>query len=245
MTQSLPALQLVQNAAAWLALPIPQTVFGAMDPQTVQLASLLNEELIELAKWPDVYWQNLKREWNFTTLAADTQPTNALPPDFDHFIDGSMWDRTLTRPVVGPISPQIWEAWKARPVLTSVVFGFIIIQNLMQTAPNPPAGDSVYYQYISNLSVIPVGQTQPTQIYFQNDTDVCVFDSTLVQRGIRWRFLRAKGLDYAQEYETWISLLQREASRTGGMPRVSMAGSYNDWLVGPYIPSFNFPAPGV
>lgn len=241
---SASALTLVQDACSMLAITPPATLFGTVDSQPIQMRTLLNEELAEQRKWPDVYWVKLIKEWNFTTLAADVQPSNALPPDMDHFVDQSMWDRTLTRPVVGPISPQLWEAWKARPVLTSVVFGFRLRGNQFLTAPNPPAGDAVYYEYISTLAVYSHGTAStPDLDSFQNDDDTCVFDTTVLERGIRWRFLRAKGLSYAQEYEEWVSLLQREASRTGGMPRLSMAGSFSDWLAGPYVPTYNFPGP--
>jgi len=241
-------LQMVQRCTARMALPQPATVYNATDPQTQQFGEFINEMLTEYMKWPDTYWTPLLREWNFTTLAADAQPSNAVPTDLDRFVDNSMWDRTLTRPVVGPISPQIWEAWKARPVLTSVVFGYTMRGYVMYTAPNPPAGDAVYYQYITNLAVFPLGvstnagaMVNSTQQYFQNDTDTCVFDTEIMIKGIRWAFLRAKGLSYEQEYQQWIEAVQMEASRSGGMPRITMAGSYNDWLVGPYVPQFNFP----
>jgi hypothetical protein len=240
---------MVQRACARMALPQPGTIFNATDPQTQQLGEFINEMLVEYVKWPDTYWVPLLRETTFTTLAADAQPVNAVPSDLDHFVDNSMWDRTLTRPVVGPISPQIWEAWKARPVLTSVVFGFTIRGYQMFTAPNPPAGDLVAYQYVTNQAVYPLGASTDgsgnpvlsTQQYFENDTDTCVFDTEILVKGVRWCFLRAKGLSYEQEYQQWIEAVQMEASRSGGMPRISMAGSYNDWLVGPYVPQFNFP----
>jgi hypothetical protein len=38
-------------------------------------------------------------------------------------------------------------------------------------------------------------------------------------------------------------MVQIETSRQGGMPMLSMAGSYNDWLAGPYVPQFNWPGP--
>lgn len=235
-------LTLVQRATARMGLPQPATVYGASDTQTVQLAEFLNEMVTDLMKWPDVYWVTLLKECTFTTLAADAQPSNALPTDLDHFVDGSAWDRTLTRPVVGPISPQTWEAWKARPVLTSVVFGFTIRGMTMFTAPNPPAGDTVVYQYISSNPVYAKGNTNSPAPFFTNDSDTCVFDNELLIKGARWCFLRAKGLSYEQEYESWVEAVMKEAARSGGMPRLSMAGSYNDWLVGPYVPTFNFPS---
>lgn len=235
-------LTLVQRAAARMGLPQPATVYSATDIQTLQLAEFMNEMVTDLVKWPDTYWVPLLKEASFTTLAADAQPSNAIPTDLDHFVDNSMWDRTLTRPVVGPISPQLWEAWKARPILTSVVFGFTIRGTTMFAAPNPPAGDSVFYQYVSANPIYPKGiTTNPTQ-FFTNDADTCVFDNELLIKGARWCFLRAKGLSYEQEYQSWVEEVTREAARSGGMPRLSMAGSYNDWLVGPYVPQFNFPS---
>ncbi len=124
------------------------------------------------------------------------------------------------------------------------MFGFILRGNDFLTAPNPPAGDSVHYEYISQLCVYSSGTaTTPDQQKFENDADTCAFPGQIIEQGLRWRFLRAKGLSYEQEYQSWIEMLQWEASRTGGMATLSMAGSYNDWLAGPYVPSFNFPGP--
>ena len=241
---SASCLTMVQEVCAEQALPVPMTLFGTVDVQTAQQRALLNLENTTLRKQPDVYWTKLKREWTFVTTATDVQPANALPPadDFDHFIDGTMWDRTLTRPVVGPISPQTWEAWKARPVLTSIIFGFILRGNDFLTAPNPPAGDSVYYEYISQYSVYSLGTAvTPDQQSFQNDADTCIFPTTIVQQGLRWRFLRAKGLDYSQEYADWANMVQIESSRNGGMPILSMSGTTWDQLAGPYISQFDWP----
>lgn len=241
---SLSCLEMVQTVCAEQALPVPTTLFGTIDSQPLQLRALLNLEITTVRKYPDVYWTKLKREWTFVTEAADVQTLNPLPPDddFDHFINSSMWDRTLTRPVVGPITPQAWEMWKARPVLTSVVFGFILRGNEFLTAPNPPAGDNIYYEYISQFCVYSMGTAvTPDQQLFENDADTCAFPTSLIQQGLRWRFLRAKGLSYSQEYDSWIQMLQWEVSRSGGMPTLSLAGNLGDFLVGPYIPQFSWP----
>ncbi len=235
-------LTIVQTACAWLALPIPQTVFAATDPQTIQLRSLLNEDLTETRSWPDLWWKKLLRQWTFTTVAADEQ-VNAVPDDLGYIIANTMWDRTLTRPVVGPISPEVWQAWKARPVLTSVLYGFRLRGNDFLTAPNPPAGDAVYYEYISNLAVYSAAgsPSEPNQQYFQADGDTSIFDETLLERGLRWRFLKAKGLPYAQDYDAWINMLQRFGARDKAMPTLNAAGSSWLGLAGPYVPQFDFP----
>lgn len=236
------ALSIVQTAASWLALPQPTTLFGAnLDPQTTQLVSLLNLEEVEQWSVGDLWWRKVLKQWTFTSTATDIQPTNATPPDLGYIIANTMWDRTITRPIVGPLSPETWQAWKARPVLTSVLYGFMLQGNDFYTAPNPPAGDTVAYNYISNLSVYAVGDIIPTKQFFTADTDTSAFNETMLEMGVRWRFLRAKGLDYAQEYKDWSDMRQRFGARDKSMPTISAAGPQWPALSGPYIPSFNFP----
>lgn len=238
------ALTIIQNACAWLAIPQPSSVFSSTDPQVIQLRSLLNLELVEQWSVGDAWWKKLLKQWSFTSVAADVQVL-AIPPDLGYIIANTMWDRTLTRPVVGPLSPEVWQAWKARPVLTSVLYGFRLRGAEFLTAPNPPDGDLVAYEYISNLCVYsgqhPVIPNIPTQTQFIADDDSSIFDETMLTMGTRWRFLRAKGLDYAQEYKDWSDMRQRFVARDKAMPTLSAAGPMWPSLAGPYIPSFDFP----
>jgi hypothetical protein len=236
------ALQIVQQVCAWQALPIPQALFSATDAQTIEFRTLLNEEIAELKKWPDCYWRKLIRQHTFTSEASDVQTDDPLPDDLEYIIPNTMWDRTMTRPCLGPIDPQVWQAWKARPILTSVLWGWRLRGNEFLTAPNPPAGDTVAYEYISNLAVYASGDATPTKPYFTADTDTSVFDPIMVERGVRWRFLSQKKMPYQQEYQTWISLVQREASRNKGMPILNASGPTWPALAGPYVPSFDFPS---
>lgn len=235
------ALSIIQQVCAWQALPIPAALFSATDPQTVELRGLLNEELGELKKWPDCYWRKLIRQHTFTSVAAQVQTLTPLPDDLEYIIPNTMWDRTLTRPCVGPIDPQVWQAWEARPILTSVVWGWRLRGNEFLTAPVPPAGDTVAYEYISSLAVYAEGETVPDKPYFTADTDTSIFDELMVARGVRWRFLSQKKLSYDQEYSVWIGLVQREASRNKGMPVLNAAGADYSGLMGPYVQSFNWP----
>ena len=237
------ALSIVAEAAAWLALPVPTALFSATDQQTIQLRSLLNEELLELRQWPDCWWRKLIRQHTFTSTNTDVQPANAVPDDLNFILPSTMWDRTITRPCWGPIMPQDWQAWLARPILTSVIWGWRLRGNDFLTAPNPPAGDTVAYEYISTLAVYSSGATTPDQEAFTADDDTSVFNDTLMSRGLRWRFLRSKGLDYAQEYKEWISLLQILSARDKGMGVMNAAGSHWPGVAGPYVPSFGFPGP--
>lgn len=238
------ALTIIQTAAAWLALPVPQAVFSATDAQTVQLRSLLNEEGLEIALWPDHAWTKLQKEKTFATAAAQIQP-GAVATDFGRFIDGSMWDRTTDRPVWGPMSAQQWQQQMAGPTFTTMYLGFRVRGNDFLITPTPAAGDTIAYEYVSNLYVYSAAgaPTTPNQTAFQADGDTCIFDETMMARGLRWRFLRAKGLDYSQEYSTWIDLVQRFVSRDGGSPKLSMANNYPLTRISPFVPDTGFGQP--
>jgi len=237
------ALSIIQTVCAWQALPIPTALFSSMDPQTVEMRSLLNEEIGELARWPDSLWRKLMRQHTFISEDSDVQTLSPLPDDLEYIIPSTMWDRTMTRPCLGPIDPQTWQAWKARPILTSVLWGWRLRGNEFLTAPNPPAGDTVCYEYVSNLCVYSDGATTPDKQYFTADSDTSIFNELMVARGVRWRFLSQKKLDYTQEYQVWIGLVQREVSRNKGMPVLNAANPTWPALAGPYVPSFGFPGP--
>jgi len=233
------ALTILQGASAWLALPIPSAGFAATDPQTIQLRSLLNEELYEVATWPDHNWVKLSKQTSFTTVAAPEQ-TGAIPTDFGRYIDESMWNRTTVRPVYNSLSAQQWQREKAGPTFTSVYLGARFRGNDLLLTPDPPAGQSVYYEYLSKWAVYASGDTTPTKEFFTADTDTCIFPDVLMERGVRWRFLRAKGLDYQQEYQSWIELLQRIVSRDGGMTRLNAANNYPVPRMAPFVPEVGF-----
>lgn len=237
------ALTIVQEAAAWLALPVPTALFSPTDAQTIQLRSLLNKELLEIRKWPDTYWRKLLRQHTFVTEASDEQTLDPLPDDLDYIVPDTMWDRTMTRPCVGPIDPQEWQAWKARPILTSVIWGWRLRGNEFLTAPNPPAGDTVAYEYISNLAVYADGSAEPDKERFTADNDTCIFNETQMALGVQWRFLAAKGLPYKQPFDEWFALVTVDASRNKGMPKLNTAGGGWLGLAGPYVPAFGFPGP--
>ena len=190
------ALTIVQTVCAWQGLPIPTALFSATDPQTIEFRSLLNEEIGELSHWPDSFQRKLIREHTFTSTATSVQPSTALPTTgFEYIIPSTMWDRTISRPCLGPIDPQVWQAWEARHVLTSVLWGWRLRGNDFLTAPDPPAGDTVAYEYMSNLAVYSLGTaTVPDQEFFENDADTSIYNEMMVARGVRLRFLSQKKL---------------------------------------------------
>lgn len=227
-------LQIVQNVASWLQLSVPTAVWSSTDNQVIQLRTLLNREGDAVRAWPDHNWNKLVKETSFVTLAANLQP--AMPVDFDHICNQTMWNRTMNRPVWGPMDEQQWQQELAGPTFSSPYYAYRIRGGTLLMTPVPTAGNSVYYEYVSSYWVYAVGGTVPTKSAMTADTDFCVFPDTLVELGLRWRYLAANGVPYAQAYTEWVELLTTTLARDGGAQRLSISEKYPWNRRVPFIP---------
>lgn len=230
-------LTIIQETTNLLSIPEPTVVVGSTDTQVRQLFALANEEGRANARSHD--WQALTAEWTFSTEAAAAQ-TAAIPDDFDRFYSNSMYDRTTIRPVLGPITPQQWQAIQAYPQINSVYISFRIRGNIYLATPTPSAADTVAYEYVSlNWCLAANGDGKPA---FTADTDTTVLPEWLFTLGLRWRFRKSKNLDYAEDFRTYQSELQQLQARDGGNGNIDITGRnlYNP-LGLPNIPVGNFP----
>jgi hypothetical protein len=211
-------LTIVQSVAGRLSLPVPSTVVGSSDKQVVQLLALANEEGIALAgRYP---WQALVVEQTFTTQASPAQSA-ALPADFDRFIANSFFNRSTRRPIAGPITPRQWQWIQAQPVYSTACLAFRERTGQFLIAPTPPAGETIAYEYISRNWAKSSGGA--AQAAFLADGDTALLAEELIGLGLRWRFLRAKGLDYAEEMASYERELEQTAARDGGATALSIA----------------------
>ena len=68
------------------------------------------------------------------------------------------------------------------------------------------------------------------------DTDVFLLDDEILLAGLEWRFLRKKGLSYAEEFASYEALVQQAISRDGSKPVLSMDGESRKYRYGTFIP---------
>lgn len=211
-------LTIIQEVTGLLSLPQPSVVVSSTDKQVIQLYNLANEQGRDQASaYP---WQALTEEANFTTVAADTQPA-AIPSDLDRFVPNSFFNRSTRRPVTGPLTPKEWQWIKAQPVYSTVYLAFRERQGTFLMAPQPPAGQSIYYEYISaNWAKSASGTPQSS---FLADTDTSYLDEHLFGLGLRWRFLKAKGLEYEEDKDTYEKQLEQVIARDGGSSILQLA----------------------
>ena len=204
-------LTIVQDVSGRLSLPQPSRVVGSTDKQVIQLLALANEEGRSLAgRHP---WQALTQEQTFTTEASPAQGA-AVPQDLDRFVPGSFFNRSTRRPMTGPITPRQWQWIQAQPVYSTACLAFRERTGQFLIAPTPPAGETIAYEYVSTNWARSSGGT--AQAAFLADSDTALLDEELIGLGLRWRFLRAKGLDYSEEMASYERELEQAVARDGG-----------------------------
>jgi hypothetical protein len=200
------------------------------------LYALANEEGEALARSFD--WQALRRQELFTTVAQADQ-TAAIPNDVQRFVRNSFYNRTTVRPMLGPITPQEWQAVQALPAIYSMYLAYIERDGKFLITPTPPADQTIAYEYISTNWA--KSSTGTPQDQFLADDDTTYLDEYLIRLGLRWRYLQAKGLDYAEAMRTYELELQKQEGRDGGATIVS-AYTTDAWPMPPNIPPGNWPS---
>lgn len=230
-------LTIIAGACQELNIVEPTSVITSTDLQTKQLLALSRTECRDLLRRYN--WQALTKETSFTTVATDIQTTlTTAAPDFYRYIDATMWNRTRFWQVGGPLTDDQWQQKKAAAAAVGVRNYFRIRGNNILFFPTPEAGDSVYFEYISSKwcqSELSVAQTN-----WVADTDTALLDEEIIRLGVVWRFLKAKGLDYGEEFRTYEMALADIFGPDGGRTAVDMTGDvYGSMSVN--VPEGNWP----
>ena len=207
-------LTIVQNFCRRTKLPVPSTVMGSTDTQVLQILALLEEEGNDLAARGS--WQELTFETSVTTTANESQGTmdTLCPNGFRYIKNQTIWSRTRRLPVCGPLDAQEWQMLKALFV-NGPYYRFRIRGNELLVNPTPPADESWYWEYVSQNWILGADLTSYRQ-YFSLDTDTVILPETLVLMGLRWRWKKEKGLDYAEDMRTYEMQIKDAMGRDGG-----------------------------
>lgn len=207
-------LEHISIVCAELALPAPTSVVGSSDSLMVQMLALANREgktVSQMSFGNKMGWQAMVQTGVITL--ANGVSEYALPANMHHGITATFWDVNYRWQLLGPLSPQEFDV---------LVYGispagprrrFRVTNGKMLINPVPGLGDvgaTLAFEYYTTAWC--ESATDTLQTSFQADADTYLLDDDVMQLGIKWRYLRAKGLDYTEEREQWMaSLLQAMA----------------------------------
>jgi hypothetical protein len=231
---SLSLLELVQTACYELGLPPPSSVIGNSDAQVQQLLALSNREGREQASLPEG-WSQLRKEYTFTTVDGDA--TYAFPTDCEYIIHDTSWSRTNKWPNVGPMNPQEWQWLKSGITVAAPPTRYRFMDGQIYLDPTPSSAEDMVFEYYSNAWCESSGGTPQTK--WAADSDVFVLPDDIMILGIKWRFLSAKGMNYAEEKNAWQQCVDKAVSRSRGARELPLNGSA--WPGAPLIGINNIP----
>ena len=217
-------LQICQDAADELSVIRPKVVGpDAIDPTAQKLFRHLVRTCRQLAGRRD--WQILRREHTFVTSGSEAQ-TGAIPDDFLRFVKGTMFNRTKRTTVLGPLNPDEWQKIQAT-VYTSVYDQFIQRGNALLFTGALSAGQTIAYEYITKAIGLSEDGTEERAI-FTSGSDTAYFDDELLISGIVWRYKKAAGDDYSEEFREHEQRFAAVTKMDGGRRVLDMSGEFPD-----------------
>ena len=201
-------LTTVQRFCRRTNITVPTVVIDTTDTQIAQIYSLLEEEGNDLSGRGS--WQVLTREAVFTTVAGESQGPIADIADecFRYIKNDTIWDRTENLPILIIDGPD-WQAEKGFANTAPRYMARIRGGELLVT-PDAVAGNTWAFEYVT-WAWINCGRQQ----YFTRDTDTIDLPETIIQMGLRWRWKKEKGFEYAEDFRTYEKLVENALSRQG------------------------------
>jgi hypothetical protein len=199
-------LTTVQDFCAENGLPVPSAVIGATVADVVQFRALMKRLIADLSQYN---WTQQQVRKTFTTVAAIDQGllTDVIGPDYDGIIQSSIWNETLKRPLIGPVTPASWEAQQALPV-SGPTYQYRIEGNRFKILPAPPAGHTIGLIYISSYCITDSTGTvmKPN---FTVDSDLTIFPDIVVAKGLDYLWKKKKGEDWQDLYQEYNDLISK------------------------------------
>lgn len=228
------ALTMAQNASLSLGLASPSTIVGT------QMLALLNLEGQDLASRGQ--WVAMKRLNSFTLSTASANQgamnsTVVTAGDFGYMLGQTFWNLDLKLPIYGPLNEVQEQILLAYGILGPFQ-QWTIRQGSLYVYPQPSSADDTTFEYMSTFYA--KSGAGALKSAFTLDADTGVLDESIMTLGLMWRWKRANGLDYAQEFDIYekrvTDALGRDAANkrlymdAGPMPPYGLVIPPGNWL---------------
>lgn len=234
-------LSIIQGAAVKCGIPSPSIVVASTDQNVQQLLEIANEVCTDISRMRPP-WQALAKLTEWTCVGTEDQGTIAtvIGADFDRFVPGTIWDRSLIRPLPGPRSPQGWAQDHAF-VAAGPFYSFRIYDGHVWIFPNTGiTGNLISWEYVSKYWCESSGGTGQSQ--WLADDDVSRLDELMIKYAIIVQYKMAKGLPCSIDLVNYQDCLEERRGTDGGNPRTlnlnGFASRYPQW---PTLPDGNWP----
>lgn len=229
-------LSIIQDHCRLHALSVPSGVIASTDTTVAQLLACLNETLGELVTESD--FNVTTQESVFVATAAQDQGamSTLAPFGYQFAIFETFFDRTLRRPLYGPLTETEWQELMALPT-AGVWYKYRIKLNHLLFDPVPTAPFStIAFEYMSSWCVKSAAGVLQSGIVA--DTDTFVFPENIVRKGMMFRWKQIKGLPYQADETKYYNLLNNYIAKDKVKRRINVSeGVPDDLRPGIFVPS--------
>jgi hypothetical protein len=224
------SLEVLNQAATEMGIPVLTTGAGALDVQGRQLFGLYNS--LGQTLITDFIWQKAQRHHEFVTVAG--QEDYALPADFNGIIDQTHWDRTNHWNVFGQATPQQW-AWLTGGVVTQGPrTSYRIRDNMFQIFPAGQAdGWNISFEYLSKGWCYNPSAPNEFKALATTDQDVAIFTDRLMVAGVKLKFFEVKGFDTRAFQKDFDNAISAALGRDQGAPKLTLSPRPQSIYIGP------------
>lgn len=192
--------------------------YTSTDPNILRLNHLLKGLGQDLLR--DFRWSHLSTRHTFST--ANGTASYALPTAFGRIIDGTAWNTSDQRPLLGPVGPADWEYLKAVSNTLSVDSVFRIFGDLFYIHPTPTAIETIAYEYVSRYWVDTGGGSTPDAELPTTASDSLFFDRRLLVLGLKLQFRGDKGFEALKADSDFARAYDRAKGGDGAAPVLSL-----------------------
>lgn len=150
-------LAIAQKCAARLQITNPASFYGSTNNNYILLLAMINRAIDEISN--EFEWPELTKIYPFKLI--DGQDSYPLPGDYDRRINESLWNKDQHWPLIGPVTPQVWEQYingfiTTLPRQRFRVRGASDSQFYINPVPDGITGQTLVYEYISKNKRRPV-----------------------------------------------------------------------------------------
>lgn len=220
------------------ALAVPTGVVSAQDTTTIQLLEILSSLVDEVVTESKFNVTTL--EATFTTVASMDQGavTDLATDGYQWIINDTLFDRTLARKVVGPVTEGEWQSIQALPD-PGPLYKYRLRGGHLWLAPAPSGTMSdMAFEYVSSWAVVSAAGTAKATVTV--DDDGFVFPENILKRGLAFRWKQIKGLAYQADEAAYYDLLNKFIGREKTARQIDVGTPCPGIRPGIFVPSGNW-----
>lgn len=201
-------IAMCQRVLAEVGWPVPSAIASNTDATAVQIFAIANTELRMISQSYD--WPQLEVEYTFDTVADQT--LYPWPTDFRKAVFESVFNTDQYYRIRGSINVEQWNRYKYGLLgsVSHLRFRQTYVAGVpnMEISPSPNAGETLVAFYISKEYAR--NNAGVSQAMYVVDTDESKVPEELVELGVKWRFRRAKGLDFSAEFAEYNTMVKQQ-----------------------------------